>query len=168
MPALDSNFSTHPAMSSVQAKTILPDDALAARAEGEIALEGSSSTKAGSSRSEAVVMVQPPAPNVPTSSSDRTVRVLGAEEIELLRQRGEEFLAAGDVLAARIAFQRAAEAGDGDAAVALGATYDPIELAKLGVVGMTGDVVTARTWYQKAKEFGSREATGRLERFVGR
>jgi len=94
--------------------------------------------------------------------------VLDAEEIDRLIRRGEQFLAVGDVLAARIAFQRAAEARDGNAAVALGATYDPTELAKLGVVGMRGDVAKAQSWYQKAEEFGSGEARRRLEVLVGR
>jgi TPR repeat protein len=89
--------------------------------------------------------------------------VLDAEEIEHLIKKGEQFLVAGDVVAARIAFQRAAEAGDGNAAIALGATYDPTELAKLGVVGMGADVSQARSWYQKAEKFGSPEARGRLD-----
>ena len=50
-------------------------------------------------------------------------------------KQGEQFIAAGDVVTARTAFQRAAEAGDAKAAVALGAAYDPTVLAKLEVVG---------------------------------
>jgi TPR repeat protein len=94
--------------------------------------------------------------------------VLDAEEIEHLIKKGEQFLVAGDVVAARIAFQRAAEAGDGNAAIALGTTYDPTELAKLGVVGMRGDVAKARSWYQKAEELGSGEARARLELLADR
>ena len=71
-------------------------------------------------------------------------------------------IAAGDVVTARIVFQRAAEAGDANAAMALGATYDPTVLAKLGVAGLGADVEKARTWYQKAESLGSAEATRRL------
>jgi TPR repeat protein len=46
--------------------------------------------------------------------------------------------------------------------VALGGTYDPIVLAKLGVVGLGADVERARTWYQNAESLGSAEATRRL------
>jgi TPR repeat protein len=53
------------------------------------------------------------------------------------------------VVTARIVFQRAAEAGDANAALALGATYDPTVLAKLGVAGL--GLEKARTWYQKAE-----------------
>jgi TPR repeat protein len=83
-------------------------------------------------------------------------------------KKGEQLLAAGDVVAARIAFHRAAEAGDGKAAVALGATYDPTELTKRGVVGMGADISKARSWYQKAEKFGSPEARGRLDAIADR
>jgi hypothetical protein len=45
----------------------------------------------------------------------------------------------------------------------MGATYDPIVLAKLGFRGISADVGRARSWYEKAKEFGSPEAPRRLE-----
>jgi TPR repeat protein len=88
--------------------------------------------------------------------------MLDPQEIKLLMKQGEQFIAAGDVVTARIVFRRAAEAGDADAAVALGATYDPIALAKLGVVGLGADVEQARTWYQKVESLGSTEAARRL------
>ena len=86
----------------------------------------------------------------------------------LLIKQGEQFIAAGDVVTARIVFQRAAEAGDPNAAVALGATYDPTVLARLGVVGMGADVEKARTWYQKAESLGSPEAARRLKILANR
>ena len=88
---------------------------------------------------------------------------LPAEEIALLLQQGEQFIAAGDVVTARMVLQRAAEAGDATAAIALGATYDPLVLRKLGVIGMPGDVEQARLWYQRAERLGSPEAQRRLE-----
>ena len=51
---------------------------------------------------------------------------------------------------------------DANAAMALGAMYDPTVLAKLGVAGLGADVEKARTWYQKAESLGSTEATRRL------
>jgi hypothetical protein len=89
-------------------------------------------------------------------------RVLDAEQIALLVKQGEQLVAAGDLGAARIVFQRAAEGGDVAAAVALAATYDPTVLARLGVVGIEGDVEKARSWYQKAEGMGSAEAARRL------
>ena len=101
-------------------------------------------------------------------SSGKANRALDPEEIKILTKQGKQFAAAGDLVTARILFQRAAEAGDATAAIALGATYDPNVLAKLGVVGMVADVEKARSWYQKAESQGSAEATQRLHALANR
>jgi hypothetical protein len=114
------------------------------------------------------VMLQPGTPSAQAPLSSPVVRALDAEQIKLLMKQGEQFIAAGDVVTARTAFQRAAEAGDAKAAVALGAAYDPTVLAKLGVVGISADVAKARSWYQKAEKLGSPEAKRRLEALADR
>jgi hypothetical protein len=81
---------------------------------------------------------------------------------ELLIGRSEKLLSEGDVEAARILLQPAAEARDARAALALGSTYDPIVLAILQAHGVAADVSLALDWYKKAQEFGSREAQQRL------
>jgi hypothetical protein len=91
------------------------------------------------------------------------VRQLDRDEVAALAKRGEEFIAAGDIAAARLVLKRAAEARDAGAALLLGATYDPIMLEKFRVRGFAPDIAMARTWYQRAKEFGSAEASQRLE-----
>jgi len=88
------------------------------------------------------------------------------EDIAILIKRGEEFIAAGDLAAARVVLRRAAEAGDAGAALALAATYDPIVLTELKAYGFAADIEMARVWYQKAKEFGSAEAPRRLEKLA--
>jgi hypothetical protein len=88
---------------------------------------------------------------------------LAHEETARLLKRGEEFMGEGRVSAARLMFQRAAEACDVRAAFALGASYDPIMLQKLGVALLDPDIATARSWYQRAKELGSSEASQELE-----
>jgi hypothetical protein len=110
-----------------------------------------------SSESETAPMLQEEAP-----SPRKFIRVLDPEEIKLLTRQGEQLAATGDLVTARILFQRAAEVGDATAAMALGATYDPNVLAKLGVAGMAADVEKARSWYRKAQSQGSAEATRRL------
>jgi len=84
------------------------------------------------------------------------------ESVELLIGRSERLLSEGDVEAARILLQRAAEAHDARAALALGATYDPIMLAILHTHGVAADVSSALDWYTKASKFGSQEAQERL------
>jgi len=85
------------------------------------------------------------------------------EEVALLVEQGQKYIAVGDVVTARTIFRRAAESGDATAALALAATYDPMVLAKLGVLGMGADVEKARAWYQMAESYGSAEATQRLQ-----
>ncbi|HEV2977497.1 MAG TPA: hypothetical protein VG425_07905 [Casimicrobiaceae bacterium] len=80
-----------------------------------------------------------------------------------LLKRGEELMGEGRVSAARLVFERAAEACDVRAAFALGASYDPIMLQKLGVALLNPNVPAARSWYERAKELGSSEASRELE-----
>jgi hypothetical protein len=115
-----------------------------------------------SSEGKTMAMVQPGETGAQIPPASKATRMLDPEEIKLLMKQGQQFIAAGDVVTARTVFQRAAEAGDADAAVALGGTYDPIVFAKLGVAGLGADVEKARTWYQKAESLGSAEATRRL------
>lgn len=96
------------------------------------------------------------------------LRRLDRDEIADLRKRGEEFMAAGNLGLARLALQRAAEAGDPQAAFALATTYDPILLETRRVIGVVPDIAVARAWYEKAKEFGSTDASLRLELFASR
>jgi TPR repeat protein len=90
-------------------------------------------------------------------------RILGQAEIDLLVKQGQQFVADGDFATARLLFQRAAEAGNAFAALALGTSYDPVVLSSLGVRGFDADVNKARAWYEKAKELGEPEATNRLD-----
>jgi hypothetical protein len=147
--------------SSQQERAINRDHVLPAPAKGE-------PETAKSFASERLATLLPGAPGDQDPPSSTAVRPLDAEEIKFLMKHGEQFIAAGDVVTARLAFQRAAEAGDLNAAVALGATYDPTVLAKLGVVGISADVAKARSWYQKAEKLGSPEARRRLEVLVNR
>jgi hypothetical protein len=90
-------------------------------------------------------------------------RILDREEITVLLKRGKDLIANGDLAAARLVLQRAADANDAEAALALGATYDPLVLRALRVYGFKADPVMARDWYEKARELGSAAAPRRLE-----
>src|SRR5262245_24215246 len=82
--------------------------------------------------------------------------------------RGQEVLERGDVDAARRFFERAADMGLPQGAMALATTYDPDELAKLKVVGLKGNIAAARKWYDRAAELGATEASERLRRLNAR
>jgi len=81
-----------------------------------------------------------------------------------LFDQGEARLHDGDVIGARMLFTKAANAGDAQAAIAIGATYDPSLFATLDVKGMKPDREMARRWYQRAIDLGSKDAYDRLER----
>jgi hypothetical protein len=88
---------------------------------------------------------------------------LSPDDLAALLKRGQQLAASGDIAAARLTLRPAAEAHNAQAALSLGATYDPVVLRTLGIFGVTPDVVMARSWYEKAKAFGSAEAPRRLE-----
>jgi len=97
-----------------------------------------------------------------------SVLQLDPGEIATLVKRGDELMASGDLAAARLVLQRAAEAGDARAALALAGTYDPMVLEKLPVHGLAPNIAMARTWYEKARQFGSLDAPRRLELLASR
>jgi hypothetical protein len=86
-----------------------------------------------------------------------------AAEIAQMVKKGAELMANGDVAAARLMYQRAAEAGEATAAFALAESYDPLVLAKGGI---PPDVGLAQAWYAKARELGSAQAPDSLERLT--
>jgi hypothetical protein len=90
-------------------------------------------------------------------------RQLDEQEIMLLLKRGKDLIAAGDLAAARLVLRKAADANNAEAALALGATYDPFVLRELKVYGFTPDAAMARVWYEKATGLGSPAAPRRLE-----
>ena len=90
-----------------------------------------------------------------------------AADIALKMKNGADLMASGDIAAARMIFQRAAEAGAAAAAFALAETYDPLVLRKMGARGaIKPDIALAQRWYEKAKDLGSSAAPERLERLA--
>jgi hypothetical protein len=79
---------------------------------------------------------------------------LSAGQITELLTRGDIFLHAGDVASARLFYERAADAGDRQAAMRMGATFDPAFLDRVGV-RTRGDTATALSWYRHALDLGA-------------
>jgi len=106
--------------------------------------------------------VQQPGAALPADSGDRSAKPaspgLPATEIAALLARGDALIAKGDVASARLFYERAAEAGDGQAALRLGESYDPTFLAQAHLNGVRGDTPAAARWYRRARELGIREA----------
>jgi len=89
-------------------------------------------------------------------------------EADALLARGDDLLVTGDVAAARLFYERAAEQGSAAAATAVGQTYDPAVLELLRVRGVRGDAQMAAQWYRKAIAAGDRQAEIRLKRLLAR
>jgi hypothetical protein len=93
---------------------------------------------------------------------------LSPDEIESLIVRGDQLLATGDIVAARLFFQRAAEQGSGPAATEVGKTFDPLFLEQAHVRGIRGDAAAAADWYRKAAAAGDHQGQTRLDRLLAR
>src|SRR5262249_23621224 len=105
-----------------------------------------------------------PQPNL-TDVSPPTGK-LDPQRLARLVKRGVELIRIGDFAAARLVLRPAAEAGNPEAALLLGTTYDPTAVSDLGALGLAPDPNAARAWYQRAMESGSIEASRRIERLT--
>jgi hypothetical protein len=110
----------------------------------------------------------PPArPISPSSASRPPASADDASEIAAKMKIGADLMASGDITAARMMFERAAEAGEAAAAFALAETYDPVVLRRLRIRGgIAPDVALARRWYEKARDLGSIAAPERIVRLT--
>jgi hypothetical protein len=92
-------------------------------------------------------------------------KTLDAETLAALMTRAKSMLTLGDIAAARLLLERAANAQDATAAFLLAQTYDPAVLGVRDPRSITPDPVMARDWYRKAASFGSAAAQQRLTQF---
>lgn len=104
---------------------------------------------------------QPDAPPAAANTSQ-----VSPDEIAMLLQRGKTDLRDGDISAARLLLRRAAEAGNAEAALELGSTFDPLVIERLGALGVQADPAKAREWYQRAAALGSNAAARELARLA--
>jgi hypothetical protein len=107
------------------------------------------------------------APTAPGSPQLGAATLLPAETGALMA-RGDALLATGDIAAARLFYQRAAEQGLAAAATALGQTFDPLYLEQAHVRGIHGEPAIAAQWYRKASAAGDRQGEIRLARLLAR
>ncbi len=87
---------------------------------------------------------------------------LSPAEIGALLAHGNAAFRKGDIGAARLLFQRAADAGEGRGALGMGATYDPAFLRLSPLRILYGDPAQARAWYLHALVLGAVGAERRL------
>jgi general secretion pathway protein A len=109
----------------------------------------------------------PPAAAAPPASPPLPKASTESLDTEQLMRRGHALLQEGDVAAARLFFERAAAGGHAPAFTALGQSYDPLELRRLGVIGIKGDAGRALEWYRAANTAGDATAQQRGARLSG-
>jgi hypothetical protein len=120
-----------------------------------VALVGSDGSVLVETRFTLVISPSPTAP--PSSPYDRQ------RAMQYLR-KGKEHLAQGLVAPARQLYERAADLGLAEAAMALAATYDVAELKQLHLRGVQPDAKEAKRWYERARALGAPDAGKRLQR----
>ena len=114
--------------------------------------------------SDPVLQSQVPAARAGNEAAAPT-KTLDAETLAALMTRAKSMLTLGDIAAARLLLERAANAQDATAAFLLAQTYDPAVLGVRDTRSITSDPVMARDWYRKAASFGSAAAQQRLTQF---
>jgi len=97
-------------------------------------------------------------PATPPAEPRASALKISAGEISSLLTRGDSLFGVRDVTSARLYYERAADAGDAQAALRLGETYDPSFLAGARLNEVRGDPVVATRWYRRARELGNPEA----------
>jgi hypothetical protein len=148
--------SASPAMDAVVSSTTGAHSSAEAPAVTSLASEA---TRAPS----ATVSPPEPASGLPVATRPVIPSVsppLPVEGAELLA-RGDSFVLIGDITSARVFYERAANAGDGRAALRMGATFDPTFLRRAGLRRAFGDPVEARSWYRRAFDLGAVKAERR-------
>jgi hypothetical protein len=136
-------------------------DAPGGDADQRPAEEGATPAQAGGTTDAIVPVVV--ARDLPSSATIPAATAappsLPAVDIAGLLARGDGYLGKGDVTSARLFYERAADAGSGQAAMRLGATFDPNFLGRAHLAGTRGDQATADMWYGRARGLGTAEAT---------
>ena len=87
----------------------------------------------------------------------------GSAESAKLVTRAKVLLGQGNIVAARIVLEPAAESGNAQASFMLAETYDPVILSAWGTYGTRGEAAKAREHYAKAQSGGIPEAKDRLD-----
>jgi hypothetical protein len=137
---------------------------------GDAKVQSVSTPAPGPHASEASPSASPPAAQPAEAPGARSTAEpaaagaarLSAAQIAELLTRGDTFLHAGDVVAARLFYERAADAGDWQAAIRMGATFDAAFLLRAGVRA-AGDPIKAQSWYRHALDLGAPKTDRQLE-----
>ncbi len=134
---------------------------LASADRQELAAAAQPSREAIATAYQVALQAQAPAP-VAAKPAPPPAKTLDADTMSGLMTRAKGLLAVGDIVAARLLLERAANAQDATAAFLLAQSYDPTVLGTSDSRRISADAAMARDWYGKAATLGSAEARQRL------
>jgi hypothetical protein len=104
-----------------------------------------------------MALAVPPAAAAAGKPAVSVAPLLPQATLALLLRRGDQLLAVGDLSGARLMFGRAAASGSAAAAIAMGKTYDPAFLNRIGAV-IAPNPAAAAEWYRRGAALGGAEA----------
>jgi hypothetical protein len=152
-----------PTRAADAAPTRPPEEIVAPRkADPQMSPAGAGPTAGGTALSATLETAPTIATLTPITPATRLR--LSPAEITALIARGDQLLGTGDVASARLFYERAADVGDGEAALKLGMTFDPAFRGFGRLSGARGDPATAIAWYRRARDLGQAEAEIQLKR----
>jgi hypothetical protein len=91
---------------------------------------------------------------------------ISREEEAIMLAKGAELIGQGGIAGARLIFEELAQQGSGEAALALGRTYDPAYADAAPAGSIVPDIPKALDWYRRAAELGSGEAARRISQLA--
>lgn len=140
------------------------DTMLASADTQDLPLPSTPSREAIATAYQTALQAQLPVPAVaqPDPPPSPPARTLDAETLAGLMTRAKSLISVGDIAAARLLLERAANARDATATLLLAQTYDPAVLGTRDTRSVNADATAARDWYQRAAILGSAEAQQRL------
>lgn len=167
-----SRTSAHDNVNPAQSSVALPAPTATPAMERKndvLRLDPISISKAPTDTSASPANAPLPAPNSPAGAAlaPPISRLSSADLTELL-DHGDSLLRNGDVASARLFYERGAGAGDGRAALRLGATFDPEFLGRLGLGKLQADPAEAQSWYSRARDLGAADPKRQLNSLEAR
>jgi hypothetical protein len=188
-PSAETAAPAEPVAPPSSAKTAVPADPVAAPPSPEIAASAeliaappfpeiavSAEPIAVPPSAETAAPAEPVAPPAETAlqgvsvaaTGDKASTPLPAKQITALLAQGDEFVRTRDIASARLLYERAADTGNGRAALRMGESFDPAFLDRIGIYRMAGDRQLALSWYRRARDLGDAEAAQLLEKLESR
>ena len=114
--------------------------------------------------SVAPALLFPDTSNSPDGGTGKPVMEATAEDADhklsavAYLRHGDRMLTAGDVTSARLFYEAAITTGDSEAITAIGRTFDPVSLTRMGLEAFHANPIRAAQWYLQAAKAGDPKA----------